>query len=222
MAVVLTISETLDGSAVNDSLAGGGTGVDMGSVTNGSYSNVISKPANTGSQAIFVRHNASTDPITNFKLHIQQFGSGTGFTYGGAKTAAQDYTDLKNMGNASGSSKNNNDGLSGGFWVDMDWDASTTNQFDQASFPLLVKIFGDGLTDGIDLASAFTVKADAMVYDAPPETAASAAVDGKIGKNNDTVLGDNAHLKFRLYITSAWPDGGIIQWETVFSYSFTS
>ena len=32
MAVLLTVSEALDGAAVSDSLAGGGTGVDLGSV----------------------------------------------------------------------------------------------------------------------------------------------------------------------------------------------
>jgi hypothetical protein len=126
------------------------------------------------------------------------------------------------LANASGSSKNNNDGLSGGVWIDMDWDASTTNQFDQGTFPTLVKIFGDGLTDGISLASAFTLKADALVYAAPAETAATTPVDGKIGKNNDTVLGDNAHLKLRMYVPNAFASGGILQFEIVIAYSFTA
>ena len=222
MTVVLTVSETLDGSAVSDVLAGGGTGIDLGSCTNGSYTPVTLKSANTGAQNVFVRHNAAIDPITSFKMFIQQYGVGTGFTYGGANSAAADYTSIKNLGNASGSSKNNNDGLSGGLWLDMDADATPTTQFDQATYPTLVKIFGDGLTDGIDLASAFTLKADAMVYDAPGETLASAAVDGKIGKNNDTVLGDNAHLKFRAYLPQSHPDGGIMQFEIVMSYAYTA
>jgi hypothetical protein len=222
VAVLLTVSETLDGSAVADSLAGGGSGIDLGSVVNGSYAPVTLKSANTGAQNVYVRHDATIDPITDVKTFIQQYGVGTGFTYGGADTAANDYAAIKSLGNGSGSSKNNADGLSGGFWVDMDWDASTANQFDQAGFPTVVKIYGDNTTDGTDLATAFTLKASALVYDAPGETAASAAVDGKIGKNNDTVLGDNAHVKVRIYLTQAYSQGGIYQWEWVWSYSFTA
>lgn len=104
----------------------------------------------------------------------------------------------------------------------MDADASTTNQFDQASFPSLVKIYGDNGTDGIDLASAFQVAADAMVLDSGGETLASAPVAGQIGIDNDAVLGDNAKLKLRAYLRSAFPDGGIVQWEYVIAYSFTA
>lgn len=218
MAVTLTISETITGSAVSDSLAGGGTGVDLGSVTNGSYAPVITQSANTGHQDVFIRHNSVLDPITNTRLHLEAYSQ----TYGGAKTAAQDYIDLKSLGNSSGSSKNNNDGLSGGFWVDMDWDASTSNQFDQGSFPTVVKIFGDNSTDGTTLATAFTVNSAAMVYNLPPETAASSPVSGQIGKSGSTTLGDRAHLKFRIYVTTAWPDGGYVQWDLVVSYSFTA
>ena len=222
MAVLLTVSETLDGSAVADSLAGGGTGLDLGSVVNGSYAPVVSKAANTGAQNVFIRHDATIDPITDVKTFIQQYGVGTGFTYGGADTAANDYAAIKSLGNGSGSSKNNADGLSGGLWVDQDWDASTANQFDQASFPAAVKIYGDNVTDGTDLATAFTIPNTCQVYDAPGETAASAPQAGKIGKNNDTALGDNAHLKLRIYLTQAYSQGGIYQFEWVISYSFTA
>lgn len=222
MAVLLTISESLDGTQVVDSLAGGGTGFDLGSVVNGQYAPIISQGSNTGSQILYVRHSATIDPITEVGTFLQQYGVGTGFTYGGAATAAGNYTTMKNLGNASGSSKNNGNGLSGGLWVDMDADASTTNQFDQASFPSLVKIYGDNLTDGIDLASAFTLESDALVYAAPAETLASAPVDGKIGKDNDTVLGDNAKYKLRIYLPTSFADGGIHQGEWVNKYSYTA
>ena len=222
MAVLLTVSETLDGSAVADALAGGGTGVSLGSVINGSYAPVVSKAANTGAQDLYIRHDATIDPITDVKTFIQIYGTGTFFTYGGAAGAIADNTTLKSLGNGSGSSKNNADGLSGGLWIDMDWDASTANQFDQASFPTLVKIYGDNVTDGTALGFAFQMRPEALVYDAPGETAASAAVLGKIGKNNDTVLGDNAHVKLRIYLTSAFSTGGIVQWEWVIAYSFTA
>jgi hypothetical protein len=222
MAVVLTISETINGSAVADSLAGGGTGVDFGSVVNNQFAPLIDKTLNTGAKALYVRHNAVTDPITDVKTFIQEYGVGTGFSYGGADSAAGDFTTMRDLGAASGSNKNNGDGLSGGLWIDMDADASTTNQFDQATFPLLVKIFGDSSTDGIDLASAFPIAADAMVYDAPGETVGSAPEAGKIGKAADTVLGDNAKLKLRIYLPDAYADGGIVQWEMVTAYSATA
>lgn len=218
MAVAITLSESLDGAAVADSLAGGGTGLDLGSVTNGAYAPLISQPSNTGKQDLYVSHDAVVDPITDFKVYIDQFSQ----SYGGANSAANDYTSIKSEGNTSGSSKNNGDGLSSGLWMEMDADVSTTNQFDIATRSTLVKIFGDGGTDGIDLASAFLVKADAMVYDAPGETVASAPVDGQIGKAADTVLGDSAHLAFRIYLRSAFPDGGIFQFDTIFSFAFTA
>jgi hypothetical protein len=222
MTVLLTLSETLDGSAVADALAGGGTGVDLGSVQNNSYAPVISAAGNTGAQNLFISHNAVIDPITAVGTFMQTYGVGTGFTYGGADSAANDFVSMKNLANASGSSKNNANGLSGGLWIDMDWDASTTNQFDQATFPSVVKIYGDGLTDGISLASAFTLKAAALVYNLPGETAASSPVDGQIGKAADTVLGDAAHVKLRIYVPLAYSTGGIFQWEWVVKYSFTA
>lgn len=223
MSVTLTVSETLNGAGVSDALAGGGTGIDLGAVVNNQYAPIIDKSANTGAQNAFIRHDATIDPITSVKTFIQQYGVGTGFTYGGARTAALDYTSMKNLGNNSGSSKNNADGLSGGLWIDMDWNASAANQFDQASFPLLVKIFGDNLTDGIDLASAFALKSDAMVYDnLGVETSGSAPVEGQIGKSGDTVLGDNGHVKLRIYLPGSHADGGIHQCEFVIGYAYTS
>lgn len=222
MAVLLTISETINGSAVADALAGGGTGVDFGSVVNNQYAPLVDKTLNTGAKTLYVRHDATIDPITDVKTFIQQYGTGTGFSYGGADSAAGDFTTMRDLGNASGSSKNNADGLSGGLWIDMDADASTVNQFDQANFPLLVKIYGDNNTDGIDLASAFSIVTDGMVYDAPGETLASAPVAGQIGKAADTVLGDNFKAKLRTYLPDAYADGGIVQWEWVIAYSATS
>lgn len=223
MAVSLTISETLGGAALSDSLAGGGTGLDFGSVVNNSYAPVTDKTANTGAQNIFVRHDAVDDPITSLKIYIGQFGLLTGFSYGGARSAATDYTEIKGLGAASGSSKNNADGLSGGLWMDMDADVTTANQFDQASRPSLVKIFGDNTTDGIDLASAFTIAADAMVYNnSGSEVLATTPIAGSIGVTGDTVLGDNAHVRKRIYIPNAYSEGGVFQFEYVWSYSYTS
>lgn len=222
MAVLLTISETLNGAAVVDALAGGGTGVDFGSVVNNQFAPLVDKATNNGAKILYIRNDAIVDPITDVKTFIQEYGTGTGFSYAGADSAANDFTTLKNLGNASGSSKNNGDGLSGGIWVDMDADVSQTNQFDQATFPAVVKIYGDSLTDGIDLASAFQMSSAAMVYDAPGETLAGAPVAGQIGKANDTSLGDNAKIRLRTYLPNSFTDGGIVQWEWVIAFSFTA
>lgn len=222
MAVLLTVSETLNGAAIADSLQGGGTGIDLGAVVNNQFAPLIDKTANTGAQTLYIRHNAVDFPITDVGFFIQQYGTGTGFTYGGADTAANDFTTLVGLGTSSGSSKNNADGNSGGLWLDMDADASTTNQFDQAGFPTVVKIFGDAGTQGISLASAFDLQPAALVYAAPAETLASAAVLGQIGKANDTVLGDNAKVKLRIYLPNSYTDGGYVQTELVVKYSFTS
>lgn len=223
MAVDLTISETYEGAQVADSLAGGGSGVDLGSVTNGSYAPVISKPSNTGAKTLYVFHDAADDPITSTKIFIQQYGTGTGYTYGGADTAANDMTTLTGYGNTSteaASDKNNSNGTSAGFWIDMDYDVSTASQFDPTA-TTTTKIFGNGGTDGISLGSAFTIAAQAMIKNVA-EDAPSAAVAGQIGKNGDAVLGDAAKLKFRIYLPSSATNGGIIQWETVIAYSYTS
>ena len=222
MAVSLTISETLDGAQISDALAGGGTGLDFGSVVNNSYAPIVNKTNNTGRQDLYISHDATIDPITSLKAYLGQFGVLTGFAYGGARTAALDYVAIKNLGQASGSSKNNADGLSGGLWADMDADVNDTNQFDQAARSALVKIFGDNGTDGIDLPSAFLIAADAMVYNAAGEQLATTPVAGQVGKPGDTVLGDAAHCRFRVYLPNAYAEGGIFQFEIVWSYSYTA
>lgn len=224
MAVSLQVSETLDGAAISDALAGGGTGLDLGSVVNNSYAPVVSKAGNTGKQDLYISHDATVDQITDVKAHLQQFGVGTGFTYGGADTAANDFTSIKALGQASteaATDKNNANGTSGGFWMEMDSDVATATQFDPTRTSLL-KIFGNNGTDGIDLASAFVLAAEAMVYAAAGEQQASAPVAGEIGKAADTVLGDSAHLAFRIYLPSSHTSGGILQFETVFVFSFTA
>lgn len=241
MAVLLTVSETISGSAIADALAGAGTGVDMGAVVNNEYSNVISKAANTGAQSLFVRHDAAVDEITAVKVFFQTYGVGTGFTYGGADSAANDFTTLRTMANGSGDSKNNGDGLSAGFWVDMNHKVTTANQFDYATNGNsatdgseggddTVYKFGDANADMIDLATAQTLDAQAMSTtadqslggDATNGFTPTAPVAGSIGKASDNALGERATLKFRLFIANAFTQGGIIQWELVIAYSFTA
>ena len=234
MTVLLTVAETLDGSQIADALATpsgpANTGVDLGACINGSYGPIVSKSANTGHQKLYIRHNATIDQITQVRTFIQEYGVGTSFTYGGAVSAASDYAAVKALGAASGSSKNNANGLSGGIWIDMDANAATANQFDQATFPAVVKIYGDNSTDGIDLASAFAVESDAMVINTDQGAGSdgdgaflpTAPVDGEIGKDGDTVRGDNAKIRMRIYLPTAYSNGGYHQLEWVIAYSFTA
>ena len=224
MTVLLTVSESVTGAEVSDVLAGGSTGLDFGQVTNGAYSPITLQSANTGAQEIFVRHDAVTDPITNVKFYAAQYSG----TYGGANSAAADITTLLALGAAnSGTDKNNVDGLSRGLHIDMDWQVSNANQFlptREASGQKRIFGFDAGAgIDGSSLALGFPMHADAASYwNGASEVDATTPVTGSIGKSTDTVLGNRGHFKARFYLNSGAVDGGILQWSTVVSYSFTS
>lgn len=220
MAVSLTISKTVAGSAVSDSLSGGGTGLDFGTCNNNEYVPLINKSSNTGKQTLYVRHNAVTDPITSLATYIAAFTQ----TYGGADSSSNDYVALKALGQASGTSANNNDGLSGGLRVEHGADLSASlgaSAFDATRAQ--VKIYGDNGTDGISLASAFSMHVDAATYwNGSTEVVATTPVTGKVGISTDTVLGNRAHYSFRYYLPDAATAGGILQANLVFAYSYTA
>lgn len=240
MAVILTVSETLGGAEVSDTLAGAGTGVDLGQVVNSQYAPIVGDQAlNGGAQVLYFRHNATIDPITNLKIYMDSY-SRTGFTYGGASTALSDYNTLKSEGDASAvtaAEKNNSTGLAGGLWMEMQRNIASSNQFDIATDrisndPLIydqgpgtkfVKIFGKG-NNGIDEASAYGVIREACVYtpDNLAENDPSASVDGKIGIETDSVLGNRAKIRFRVYLREAFADGGIFQVALLARFSYTA
>jgi len=237
MTVLLTVSETWNGANFADALDGGGTGIDMGAVINGQYAPIISQPGNTGHKDVFISHDATIDPITDVKTYVQQFGVGTGFTYGGANSAAADFTKLLNMGDADTMGPavaNNSDGQGNGLHIDMDWNVTTANQYLGSRVGTFVEIYGDNggaaSGDGKDLASAFTMKLDAMsnTQGTGTEIAPSSAVDGTIGRDfgvnpaEAALYGDRAHPRLRFYLRTDEVDGGILQWEFVIAYSFTA
>jgi hypothetical protein len=229
MAVTLYVQSAKSAAGANvfaDSLAGGGNGIDFGQVVNGQFAPIVDQPTNDGALVVYINHDATVDPITNLKLYLGSYTL-TGFTYGGADTASGDLSSVLSEGQTSdesASAKNNANGLASGLWVDMQWDVSTTNQFDVSSRSSNVKIFGNGGTQGIDAASAFVVSADAMLYSSNDiaEVDATTPVAGSVGKNNDTVLGDYAKLRFRIYLRTAFPDGGIFQCSLVCRYAFSA
>lgn len=223
MAVTLIISETIAGSAVSDALAGGSTGLDLGQVTNGQYAPLTLQSANTGHQDIFLRHDAVTDPITDVKLYLAQY---TG-VYGGANTAAADFTTVGAYGAAdAGATANNGDGLSRGCHIDMDWQVATASQFGYSREATGQKrIFGKSYTGntGLSLALAFDMHVDAASYwNGSVESDASAPVTGKVGKSTDTVLGNRGHIRNRFYLHTGEINGGVIQYDTVVSFAYTS
>lgn len=223
MAVTLTVSETITGGNVSDGLSGGSTGLDLGQVTNGQYAPLINQTANTGHQDLFIRHDAVTDPITDVSFYLAIFSG----TYGGANSAAADFTTMGNYGAAdTGATANNSDGLSRGLHIDMSWDVATASQFSYTREATGQKrIFGKTYTgdDGLSLANSFLMHPDAASYwNGSSEVDATTPVAGQIGKSTDTVLGNRGHIRMRSYLHSASTDGGIIQYDYVISYSFTS
>lgn len=223
MAVTLTVSATITGSDVNDTLAGGSSGSDLGQVTNGSYAPVTSQAANTGWRDWYIFHDAAFDPITDVKFYVAQF---TG-TYGGADSAGADITTLGNYGAAdTGATANNTDGNSRGLHMDMSWDVGSGSAFSYAREATGQKrIFGKTYTgkDGLSLANAFDMHVDAASYwNGSSEVDAGTPVTGKIGKAADSVLGNRGHIKRRFYLNTAALDGGILQYDQVISFSYTA
>lgn len=237
MAVLLTVSETLGGAEVSDALAGGGTGIDLGQVTNGSYAPLTDQTLNQGAQTLFLRHDAIVDPITEVKMYLVSYAE-TGFTYGGPSNtdAASNLADILAEGassDVSAAAKNNSNGLAGGLWMEMQYNVTETNQFDifnnrtinSISYPgsKFVKVYGRA-GEGQSPATAFDLIKEACLYtpDNSAENAPTVPVDGKIGKSTDTVLGNRAKIRMRIYLKTAFADGGIFQLAKVFRYSYTA
>lgn len=221
MSVNLTISKTIGGTQVADALNGGGSGVDLGQVVNGQYTPIINQASNTGHQSLFIRHDATVDPITNVKTFIAQYSQ----AYGGADTAAGDIATMIAKGQADNeSTANNSDGNSSGLRIEHggnDIGALGASAF--LPTRAQVDIYGNNGTDGIDIASGFDMHVDALVYDnAGTPVDAVTPVTGQIGKSGDTVLGDVANVGLRMYLEQAAPDGGYVQFDFVTSYSFTA
>lgn len=221
MSVNLTVAKTIGGAQVADSLAGGGSGLDLGQVVNGQYTPIIDQSLNQGHQDVFIRHDATVDPITNVKTFVAQYSQ----TYGGANSASADIATLIAKGQADNeATANNSDGGSSGLRLEhggIDISGLGVSAFLPSRAQ--VDIYGNSGTDGIDLATAFDMHVDAMVYDnSGSEVDATTPVTGQIGKLGDTVLGDNAHVGLRMFLEDAAPDGGILQWDWVVAYSFTA
>lgn len=208
----------------------GPLGCDLGAVVNGSYAPKLDQAANTGHQKLYISHDADTDPITNVKFFIQPYGVGTSFPYGGAQTALIDFNNVVGLGvdSALGDPKNQT-GNVGGFWFYQNANAIVANHFNTATDPLNTFIFGKN-GGGIDLATAYPLLDTALVCGVN----SGAGVDGDgnymptapqlqvIGKPMDTVLGDAAKIRARIYLPTDYLFGSYHQFELVVSYTYTA
>lgn len=225
MSVALTVSDVFPvvvGSNISDSILGGvgQTGWNIGPVTSGQWGPITSKPSNLGHKDLYIAHDGSAE-ITDLSVFVAQFGSNTGYTYGGSNTAASDYSGITAQGSASGTSKNNADNNSSGLWLEMQYDVSDVNRFDIASRGTLVKTFGKA-SEGVDVPSAFLIQPESMVYNSGGESGASAPEAGKVGPSGNTVLGDTSHLQFRHYMEQNPSISSFIQYELVYTFSYTA
>jgi hypothetical protein len=216
----LTISTTLGGSGVNDSLQGGGTGNDLGAIIEGQYGPIILQSANSGWRSLYIRHDGAA-PIIHAKTMIAQYSQ----SYGGQATAATDFAALKAKGLASGDSSNNSNGLSSGLRIEQDADILGTlgiSAFEgtRSQVKIYGRNYGSG-PEGIALANAFLIHQDSMLRNVAglPVDAVS-PIAGSIGESGNSTLGDTSFIKMRLYLENNPPSSGVIQFDWVVTYIF--
>lgn len=189
MAVTLTVSKTLTGSATADLLTGGSTGYNFGNSPRGS----ASPPA----REFFLRHDG-VNKIENLALNVQAY---TG-VYGGNYSAATDLAKLLAHGD---------DDF--GLQVDFRWDGSPR-------FSALEQI---ATGNGDSFSNRILIPSTAMSYnDTGSEVAADAPMPGELGAIGDTDLGDRVHIALRYMTPASETLLGRRQWDTFFSYNFSS
>jgi len=198
MAIVsLVVSRTETGVEVDDELAGGETGCDIGTVPNNGASLA---------QTLHIRHNGA-NKITELAIYIQPYFG----LYGGAFTASDDYNKLLDLGDDTGGEY--------GLHNDEDWNNPTP-------FSTFYK-FKTGSGVSFDTRRYVTTPSmyyrDPTTSS---KTDPSAPVAGQLGPNNDgadaQALGNRAQMKLRLALPASETEGGIRQWSTVISYIYTS
>jgi hypothetical protein len=193
MAVDLTLSETLAGSAIADSLRGSGSGWDIGTSETGD--------ASPDEYPLFIRHNGS-NKIYSAAINVQVYGG----TYGGDYSAAADLTKILAHGD---------DG--NGLQVDFRWDGSPLFASSQYS------VFKNGSGNGGSFANRITLPVASMSRNnSGTEVDAGTPVAGEIGAAGDTTLGDRSHMTFRYVNPTGETANGYRQWDILISYNFTS
>lgn len=195
--VDLTISRTNVGSHMSDLLAGGAVGLDMGTCVNGSTSIA---------QDMRIRHNGLSQ-ITGLAYYIQPYTT----TYGGNFSPASDYSRLRALGDLGGGSF--------GLQICENWNESVP-------FTTFFKI-ATGAADSY--STKRTVHDNTLFWYNTATTAQTDATSpqaGILGINDDSAAsqasGNRVLLRSRLSLPANEPDGGIRQWDFVFSYVYTN
>lgn len=226
MSVILIVAKTADGAESADVLQGGSVGLDKGQVIAGSYTPIMNQASNTGRLDIYVRGTNVVDPIQGLTLFVDTYSG----VYGGANSAAADLATMLALGAAdTGTTNNNTDfggGLSRGLHMDMSWDVPDTNQFSYVREGSgQMRIFGKSYAgkDGATLATGFLMHQDANSYwNGTTELDATAPVAGDIGIASDAALGNRAHFRMRFYIHQGASDGGYLQNDDVYAFSYSA
>ena len=195
--VDLSIARTDTGDHMSDLLAGGMTGMDMGTCINGAVSIA---------QNMRIRHNGSS-LITGLSYYVQPY---TG-SYGGNFSPSSDYSRLRTLGDLGGGDY--------GLEICENWNESP-------AFTTFFKM-RTGYADSYSTKRA--LNSTAMYWfntGTSAETAATAPQAGSLGVNDNSAgaqsLGNRAFLRSRISLPASEPDGGIRQWDWVFSYVYTN
>jgi hypothetical protein len=192
MTVSVTASKTLTGSAIADVLTGGSSGHDLGESETGNLTPLT--------YPIFLTQNGTFE-VTNFAVNVKGYSG----TYGGDYSANSDLTKLLSHGDGGN-----------GYQIDFRWDASTP--FDS---PFNYTVFKSGIGD--TFPHRILIPVAAMSYNSTgTEVDASAPVAGTLGPIGSTTFGDRLHMNVRYVTPAAEVEAGRRQFDTYFTFNFTS
>jgi hypothetical protein len=137
MTVSLTISSTIAGSQYSDSLQGGGSGVDFGTVEAG---------LSSAYKNLYIRHDGLLK-ISNLSIYAKEYSQ----TYGGEYSAALDYLKALSQGD-----------LGSGVQLDMDWDGAVF-----ATVSIITTGSGSAIANAIEVPYTAMLKNNGGVPAAP-------------------------------------------------------
>lgn len=145
---------------------------------------------------IYVRHDG-VSKITNLAIYLKAYSQ----AYGGEYSAAADLVKALDQGN-----------VGAGFQIDFDWDG-----VDFASYTCLK--YGVGASQ----ETAIEIPVTAILFNnAGIPNAASAPVQGEVGEDGNSVLGDTVLLKTRWVVPVGELAPGRRQIDLAYIYNFTT
>lgn len=143
---------------------------------------------------LYIRHDGALE-IIELKVYLKEFNS----AYGGEYRADWDLVKAIQQGDS-------------GFGIQIDFDAKSSPSF--SSFTTIKDSLADTIMSAIKIPSSAMLKKDGNRPSVP--------VSGKIGPENNTVLGDRVYLKLRWAVPVGENAPGIRQVTLAFTYEFTT